>query len=145
MQYSEIKKVKSALEDMGCYNFREFIKTIEGEGKESSILDFEIGEFRFIHESIIDNIMDEELSSDEYVLGCFNASFLTYYMDLEEHDITHIQEKCPEALGKLIIATGQLENVRSGYVSADGYGHHFAHYDHEEHDLPNGYYGFRVN
>lgn len=140
MKYSEIKTIKSELDNMGCDNWREFVENVRDRQ-----VDFHIDDHRFIHCESIDDIMIEELESDEYLLGSFNASFLIYYMDLEEQDIMHIQEKCPEAIGKMIIATGQLNNVQSGYVSADGYGHHFAHYDHEEWDLPHGFYGFRVN
>lgn len=140
MKYSQIKAMKKDLDNMGCDDWREVVeKTANKE------YDFTVGDYRFIDADCIDDIMMEELESDEYLLGSFNANFLIYYMDLEEQDIRHIQEKCPEAIGKMIIATGQLRNVQSGYAQADGYGHYFAHYDHEEWDLPCNMYGFRVN
>ena len=140
MLYSEIKKFKSTLSDMGCDDWRDVIEKVK-----SKDYDFTVGNYRFIDADCIDDIIKEEIESDEYLLGSFNADFLTYFLDLEEQDIRHIQERSPEAIGKLIIATGQLQNVIDGYVQADGYGHHFAHYDHEEWDLPCNLYGFRIN
>ena len=38
--------------------------------------DFEVDNYRFIREDEIDAIMRDELASDAYMLGCFNAWFL---------------------------------------------------------------------
>ena len=140
ISFSYAKEIKARLSEIGCDDWREYI-----EQSESGKADFTIGDYRFIHDDVIDNTMAEELGDDEYLLGSFNAWFLASILDLEEHEIEGIQSKCPEALGKLIKATGKLEELQKDYASADGYGHHFAHYDHEEHELPLGFYGFRVN
>ena len=38
----------------------------------------------------------------------------------------------------------KIDEVVEGYISADGYGHHFGHYDGCENDTEDYYY-FRVN
>jgi hypothetical protein len=127
--------------ELGVYNWREVIEELKDEQN-----DFEVAGYRFIHKDIIDKIQQEELASDEYVLGCFNAWFLTDYVDLDEDTIKTIQQANPEAIGKMVISKGTLPDLQAEYVSCDGYGHHFAHYDGNEYDLNNcDFFAFRVN
>ena len=49
-----------------------------------------------------------------------------------------------EAVGKAIVDGGWLEDVAAGYAAADGFGHHFAHYDGES-DMIHEWHVFRVN
>ena len=107
--------------------------------------DFEVGNYRFISEDAIDEIMQDELSSDEYVLGCFTDWFLADVLDIDIDVIQAMQSAdAYEALGKLVISKGKLEELQRQYVIADGYGHHFNHYDFNEWEA-GGYYAFRID
>jgi hypothetical protein len=107
--------------------------------------DFEVDGYRFIHENVIDSVQQTELSNDEYILGCFNASFLSGIINIDQDVIVAMQHaEAYEAVGKLVISLGYLADLQAEYSSADGYGHHFAHYDHEEHNI-NDFYYFRVD
>jgi len=105
--------------------------------------------WRFIHTDNIDKIQQDELKSDPYTLGCFNAWFLAGIINLDQESIETLQKADGyEGLGNAVIDSGRIEELQQDYVSADGYGHHFAHYDHEEHELTlNGatWHAFKVN
>ncbi len=111
--------------------------------------DFEINGYRFITSDSIDSIQQEELSNDLYILGCFNASFLSEVLEMDQELIELVQEaEKYEKLGEMVINNGKIEKLQEGYSFLDGYGHHFAHYDGEEiEETLNGtdYYIFRVN
>lgn len=108
--------------------------------------DFEVAGHRFImDDSTLDDIMQDELESDLYVLGCFNASFLSNILHAPQEVIEAAQEAdAREAIGKWIVDSGVLDDLQSEYVKADGYGHHFAHYDGNEHEYGD-YLAFRVS
>lgn len=107
--------------------------------------DFELDGYRFISKDVIDNIMQDELACDEYVLGCFNTSFLAEITGIDSEVFDAMQKSGSyEAIGKLIISGDYLAELQADYAGADGYGHHFAHYDGEEHEHAN-FYVFRVN
>ena len=92
--------------------------------------DFEVGTVRFIETDAIDAVMADELSGDEYVLGCFNAWFLANVLEIDQDVIEAMQSsEAFEAIGKLVISLGKLEELQKAYAGADGYGHHFNHYD----------------
>ena len=106
--------------------------------------DFEVDDFRFIHEDEIDEVMQDELSSDTYVLGSFSAWFIADVLpNMPSEAVKALQEADKfEVLGELMLE--HIETVQEEYASIDGYGHHFAHYDHETHEFEN-WYAFRVN
>jgi hypothetical protein len=105
--------------------------------------DFEVNGHRFIRRDAIAEIQREELSSDLYILGCFNADFLAGILDIDIDAIKAIQDAGAfEALGKLVLP--HIDEIQAKYSSVDGYGHHFAHYDGEEHEIGD-YYAFRIN
>lgn len=107
--------------------------------------DFNVDGFRFILKDEIDRIQTEELESDNYMLGCFNAWFIADVLEMDTDVIEAMQKaEAFEAIGKLIKSMGKVGDMQQDYVSADGYGHHFAHYDHNEHEVGN-YYAFRVD
>ncbi len=94
-------------------------------------IDFELAGARIIHRDFIDGIQQEELLSDFYCLGCFNASFLADYLPLDTEDIEQLQKaEAYTALGK--IASKYIKEIQGGYAAADGYGHHFNYYDGSE-------------
>ncbi len=106
------------------------------EQMESQEDDFEEGRFRFIHKDEIDKIQQDELSSDEYILGCFNAEFLCNILPISYDAIKKMQEcEAFEAVGEIIIGGGHLEEVQEQYASADGYGQHFNSYDGNEYEV----------
>ena len=103
-------------------------------------------EWRFIREDAIDSIMQDELRSDEYILGCFNDTFLAHVLDIDIDVIQAMQKaEAFEAIGKLVLSTGKLKELQEEYVFADGYGHHFGHYDGYEYNLSSQpYYAFKL-
>ena len=115
----------------------------------NGVTDFEVEGYRFIRADEIDNILQEELLSDLYWLGCFNASFLAGITDfpLDCGDIKIIQDAgAYEAIGK--IAARFIDEIASEYSRWDGYGHHFGRYDGDEHEISvNGedWHVFRVD
>jgi len=107
--------------------------------------DFSVDDYRFIHEDDIDKILEDELGSDEYMLGCFNAWFLADILDIDLDVIEAMQKaEAFEAIGKLVISMGKLHDLAKGYRNADGYGHHFSSYDGSEEQIGD-YYIFRQN
>jgi|LakMenEpi03Aug12_release.lakeMendotaPanAssembly.Ray.scaffolds.fasta_scaffold350771_5 hypothetical protein len=105
--------------------------------------DFNVDGYRFIHVDDIDDIQQEELSSDLYILGCFNASFLSDISNIDFEVFEALQETDNyHVAGKLVLP--YIKELQEEYSRIDGYGHHFAHYDHEKHDVAD-YYAFRVN
>ena len=112
---------------------------------ETNDSDFEVDNHRFIHTNDIDEIQQDELSSDEYMLGCFNASFLAGILDIDQDVIESLQAiEAYENVGKMILSMGKLEELQEDYARLDGYGHHFNHYDGNEIEIGN-YHIFRIN
>jgi hypothetical protein len=98
---------------------------------ESDATDFELAGARIIHKDCIDKIQQEELLSDLYCLGCFNANFLADYLPLDVDHIEQLQKaEVFTAIGK--IAAKYIKEIQEGYAAADGYGHHFNGYDFSE-------------
>lgn len=123
---------------------REILEQVDGDD-----FDAVSDTWRFIHEDSIDKIMQDELSNDEYVLGCFNANFLSEFIGLDAESIQILQaNEGYEGLGRAVMNSGKLAQLQEAYAALDGYGHHFAHYDHETHALTlNGqeWYAFKIN
>lgn len=113
--------------------------------------DFELHQFRFINADRIDKIQQDELSGDPYALGCFNAWFLADILDIDTEIVEAAQSgEAFEALGNSVINGGHLADLQEAYAAADGYGHHFAHYDHETRELYQGeqsvsWFAFKVD
>ena len=109
--------------------------------------DFEVDNFRFIHEDEIDEIQKDELKSDTYLLGCFNADFLADIINVPSKAIKALQKaECYSELGEICL--DYVNEIQKEYSRLDGYGHHFARYDGytlEDILSISGYYVFRVN
>ncbi len=120
-------------------NVREALECVHNEDN-----DFEIEVYRFIRSADIDGIIAEELENDAYVLGCFNASFIA---DVTGWPIALVEAaqkgESFEEIGQGIIDGGHVEAMAKAYAAADGYGHHFSHYDHSERECGD-YLVFRV-
>lgn len=99
--------------------------------------DFEVDGVRFIHTDAIDDVLAEELASDAYVLGSFNASFLAGVTGWPEFLIKLANREgiFNEELGQQLIDGGFVKEIAEQYAQADGYGHHFNHYDFSETEL----------
>ncbi len=99
--------------------------------------------YRFIHEEEIDRIQQEELLSDLYMLGCFDAHFIADILKVDVNAIHAIQKADAfEGLGQLLVP--HIEDIQERYSSLDGYGHHFNPYDGTE-DQVDSYFVFRIN
>lgn len=103
--------------------------------------DFEVDGVRFIDEDAILEIMMEEIFSDDYTLGCFNASFIASNSNLNYELVEACQKsEAFEAIGKALNETMCDDGKRefcAEYASA-GYGHHFNHYDFSEDSITIG-------
>lgn len=135
------------LKEIGFDNseIKEIIQNVYLENED----DFEVGNYRFIADTMIDRIQRDELESDLYILGCFNAWFIADVLDIDVEVIEAMQEsEAYEAIGKLIISMGKLDKLQAEYSSVDGYGHHFNHYDFNEDEVyinDELYHVFRTN
>lgn len=130
MKYSDIKRLKSFCEGLHSEpNWRDVLTSIIDNDS-----DFEVDNVRFIETGSIDEIQQDELLSDLYCLGCFNADFLSGYLPLDADVIKNIQDAGAfEAIGKM--CKSEIESIQKDYASADGYGHHFNSYDFGEEEL----------
>ncbi len=135
VKFSAIKALKTFCEGLHsepCY--REVLGCILNEET-----DFEVSNVRFITDETILSVMVDEIFSDEYLLGCFNASFIADNTDLPIEMIEACQEcEAFEAIGKGMNATmdqDEKESFCEEYASAGGYGHHFNSYDFSEEEL----------
>lgn len=129
MKYSTIKKVKSFCEGLHSEPcFREVISEIQ-----SGSYEFEVNNVRFIKDDSILEIMSEEIFSDDYLLGCFNAHFIADNSGLNYELVKACQESDAfQAIGKALndtLSEKEKESFCEAYASEDGYGHHFNHYD----------------
>lgn len=112
-------------------DFREVIGCIE-DGE----TDFEVDDVRFISDETILEVLAEELSSDEYMLGCFASWFIADQTGVDSDVIDAMQKaEAFEAVGKLILSLCDMEAFAEAYASADGYGHHFNRYDGSEEEI----------
>lgn len=67
---------------------------------------------------------------DTYMLGCFNADFISNFIDLDYEDIRTMQESGHhEIIGKLILNSGNYEDMINDYIRSDGWGHALNSYD----------------
>jgi|TARA_R110000744_G_scaffold332091_1_gene437506 hypothetical protein len=110
---------------------------------------FEVENYTFLSEDEALKGVINMYECDEYILGCFNASFIEDYIALDCEDIKTIQEgEHYEIIGKLILNSGKLEEMMKEYIRLDGFGHALNSYDgtHNEINL-NGidYIYFRNN
>jgi len=135
VKFSAIKALKTFCEDLisePC--FREVLTCILNEET-----DFEVDNVRFITDETILSVMADEIFADDYFLGSFNASFIAENSPLPIEMIEACQEsEAFEAIGKglnAILDQDEKESFCEDYASADGYGHHFNHYDGEEEEL----------
>lgn len=141
MNYSDIKSIIELSNELNIDKKELFENVNESEN------DFTIEDYRFIKSDEIDEIQQDELKSDLYILGCFQDWFIADNTDLSLKVVQALQKaEAFEELGELIAE--DIETIQSEYSRLDGYGHHFAHYDHHEHEtVLNGvnYYYFKIN
>jgi len=132
MKYSDLKNIRAFCDGLtSTPDWKEVAQNIvDGE------TDFTVDNVRFINSDDIDRIQYDELSNDEYVLGCFNAWFLSDVTGIDQ-DVFEAMQKAEafEAIGKLVISMGKLDELQQTYARWDGYGHHFNAYDGNEEEL----------
>lgn len=140
MKISQIKDLIDFLKDLD-FDTDQFKEVFTEMMVETS--DFEVNDYRFIHKDYIDQIQVEELKSDLYMLGCFNAWFLADCTGLPIELIEAGQKGGQfEAIGRAVLP--YIETIQEEYSRHDGYGHHFSHYDGNELEILD-YYVFRLN
>jgi hypothetical protein len=128
MTLSTIRTLKAFCNDLTSHPcFREVLE----QAVNMQSRDFEINNVRFISETDIDKIQQDELSSDLYCLGCFNAEFLARITGLPQGLIEAAQKgEAYEELGEVLVE--HIEAIQESYARVDGYGHHFNGYDFSE-------------
>lgn len=99
--------------------------------------------WRVIHSNAIDDILVNELESDPYILGCFSPMAIAAATNWPQFliEIAQLGERF-ENLGDAMTHDHVVE-LASLLVSYDGYGHHFAGYDGETHEIGD-WYAFRI-
>ena len=108
--------------------------------------DFEVGDYRFVKTDKLDNVLAEELTYDEYCLGCFNASFIASVMEWPIELVEAAQAgEAFEALGKAIISSGKMQELAEQYAAADGHAQHFNRYDGSSYTELGQYTAFQTN
>lgn len=132
MKYSELKAIKTFCDGLfSAPDWREVFDNIYD--KEP---DFEVNNVRFIDSEFIDQIQQDELSDDEYMLGSFNSWFLADVLGIDEDVILAMKKaEAYEAIGKLILSMGKLEELQKKYAAADGYGHHFNNWNGDQEEI----------
>ena len=135
LTFSDIKEIKNFCANLysePCY--REVIEEVSG-----GSTDFEVSNVRFITDDVILSVMTEEIFEDDYILGCFNASFIASNSNLPIEMIEACQEtEAFEAIGKALNATlsqDEKDSFCESYAALDGYGHHFNDYDFNEEEI----------
>ena len=126
--------------------------TLDGSG---GARDWQGERYRVIHEEDATDILADELESDPYVLGCFNADFLESVTGVPAVIIKAAQDGGQyEAIGKWLIDAGHVQDssgpahyggIAANYAKADGFGHHFAVYDGETDTQAGGWLVFKTN
>jgi hypothetical protein len=110
--------------------------------------DFEVGNYRAIKETAIDDVLANELSGDPYVLGSFSAWALADVLDLSTRFVEKIQAAgLYQEIGEEL-TDAQIAQLAETLISHDGYGHHFSSHDHSQEELTfdgDTWYVFRVN
>lgn len=135
-----IRQVWTELEQ-NDFDFDAIVEVIQEMNDASE--DFEVNDYRFIHTDEIDQIQQDELTSDLYILGCFTDWFIADVTNIDLVVIQALQKaEAFEELGKLM--EPHIEEIQSEYARLDGYGHHFNHYDGNEIELGD-YHVFRTN
>ena len=129
MLFSTIKEIKLFCESLHSEpDYREVVENLT-----SSTDDFEVDGVRFIKDSQILLVMADEIFSDEYLLGCFNANFIAENSNLNFELVEACQQsEAYAAVGKALddtLSDEQKESFCEAYARADGYGHHFNTYD----------------
>jgi hypothetical protein len=132
MKYSQIKALKSFCEDQTSNpDWKDVLSNLL-----SNEEDFTVDNVRFIADESILSIMADEIFSDDYMLGCFNASFIANNSSLNIELVQACQDaEAYQAIGKALNDTldeDQKESFCEAYASADSYGHHFNGYDFSE-------------
>jgi hypothetical protein len=135
MKLSTIKQIKSFCEGLHSEPYyREVVENII-----AGYDDFEVNNVRFIKDDSILSVMADEIFSDEYILGCFNASFIADNSSLNYELVKACQESDAfQAIGKALndtMSDSDKESFCEEYASADGFGHHFNRYDGNEDEL----------
>jgi hypothetical protein len=131
MNYSTAKQIKQFCDSLTSMpDWREVLELINmGED------DFTVDNVRFIETDSIDSILEDELASDEYVLGCFNAWAIAHATDWPIALIEAAQKgEQFEEIGKAM--TGEhVAALADILVRNDGYGHHFNSYNFGEEEF----------
>lgn len=108
-------------------------------------------EYVLIDSGYIDQLLEDELTSDPYMLGSFRAEFIQECTQFPIELIEACQNAgAYSALGQAIINAEYAGEMADRYTRYDGYGAHFASYDGYEYELCLGgsfvdYHVFRVN
>ena len=141
MKFSQIKEIRNFCDNLfSTPNWREVVEKISG-----GETDFEVEGVRFITGDTILSVLAEELQSDLYCLGCFNARFIADMCNWPIQLVEAAQKgEAFEALGKAIADNCDMERFANAYAGADGYGHHFNRYDGSEEELVIGDVTFHV-
>ena len=97
--------------------------------------DFEVGNVRFIHDDVIIDVRVDELTNNEYLLGCFRAGCIAEATGWPEVLITAAQNAAEYAAIGDAMDADQVRKLAEIYSRADGFGCYFNAYDGSEEEL----------
>lgn len=131
MKYSQIKQIRGLCDALvSAPAWRDVVEKIL-----SGVQDFEVDGVRFIHDDVILSVLADELTNNEYILGCFAAWCIAEATGWPEVLITAVQKAEAYAEIGAAMHAGQVRKLAEIYSSADGFGHHFNAYDGNEEEL----------
>ena len=124
MKLQEAKEVINLANYLGIYK-RELFDFVASENE-----NFEVDNYRFLTKNEALKECINMYQYDEYILGCFNPSFIEDYIALDYDDIKILQEaEQYDIIGRLILNSGKLEEMMAEYIRLDGYGYALNSYD----------------
>ena len=109
LKFSEIKSIREFCNNLFSKpDWKEVVSNIA-----QSEDDFEVDNVRFIKSDCIDDIQEEELANNDYMLGCFNAWFIADVTGIDIDVIEAMQKaEAYEAIGKLIKSLGKMSELQ---------------------------------
>ena len=126
MTYSEVKDLIKLAQDLNI-DKTELFTEVDSENE-----NFEVENYKFItHDEAVEEVSNT-YQCDEYLLGCFNASFISDVTNIDFRVIEALQKaEAFSELGMLILdyLDKDLTELSKEYIRLDGYGNALNSYD----------------
>lgn len=135
MTYSDIKTIYTLAAAIEA-DARELVAAVTEANESNESANTTDYDYLVVAENYIQTAVEDNISSDEYVLGCFNAWFIANVTGWPLFLVEAAQTDEGRAkLGEAIVSEGFVPAMAEAYISADGAGHSLSGYDGTEHEL----------